>query len=452
MADERNFKILITMDASGAVTSAKQVGKELEDAGKKGAEEFASHSQLKQGIKGLKHEFPELAHIAHMALHPVTLLTFSAAAAWKIWESRIEETTNALAGLELPQTKALEPGHINAMAEAWHEYGEKLKEAFRGLDNYEKQTERTLKNIDAALARQKELIAAQKGLNEAKDAADKALLLKNQSPADVIRNKVLTETSAHAEEKAAEDEARKKKLDALIQEGLDAEEEAQAKAERADKIHVASKEDDAHTLEEMKARAEAAAEAQKEHREWMQKIADLEGAKVSGKKPAWGDLIKYYLRHGLASFGEARGVESESIASEQMIIDAYANRRHGQPGRDALQKERGDLFGESAKDTAKAEDIFNYQVPRALSALSLDEAKDKELEAVIRLTAVLHGLADAGEEKKKLDDEIAQQIEHTGSKGPKAVQALTDILNLINELAARQKQIEQQIANLRNHP
>src|ERR1051325_7689301 len=87
MPDPLKFPIDVTADTKGAqeakaaLQDVDQASKEINqsgDAASKQSEQAtekqtASHKRLKEAIKGVALEFPELAHLAHLALNPISL-------------------------------------------------------------------------------------------------------------------------------------------------------------------------------------------------------------------------------------------------------------------------------------------------------------------------------------------------------------------------------------------
>jgi hypothetical protein len=466
MADAQ-FKINITGDATSATNAAgqarnalgqfqattKEMGEEAKKAGIAGAEgakeSLFSHAQLSQMVKGLRHEFPELYHVAHMALHPVTLATAGLVSAWELWQKRIEECEEILGGkLDLPAGTAMEPGHVTALAEEWEKYGAALGKAFAEMRSIETTTKHALDNIAAALARQKELMAAEAALNAARDkVAESAAAAAGtpQSPAQRLAS-LKREAGPAGGPKAAEQAAAAEKIHQEEMEQEQLEYEAMIKREVASKIPITSKEEDEKTLRKLEQQAEKA----QEDRENAEKKANALSMYINGEggiATAWAALGPQLT--GMSAT-EALKAEEDRIANDRSIELRYYMRQKAQAQRAKAQEERARLFSEAAADESKAATL-NEQLPDERKNLNADIKAGGMVAIMAQMTKALEAL-NAGQQK--LDEErktAAGQVEHFGSISPvlqQAIRSQTEFNRLVQNWL---QELQAQLQNMR-HP
>jgi len=452
MADNnsREFKIIISSDASalvacGAQSSAalkgvteeaknsakaqKEADKEAAEAAKEAREQ--KHS-LKSAVKGLKEEFPELAHLAKLALNPIAFVVAGIGGAWALWNKKIEETTRLFANVELPNNKAMEPGHINAMAEAWAKYAETVEKTVRSLDSVDAVYKHVLDTIDQALARQKALIAAQKAFNDAATSAD--------TPAGQ-RAKLSADAQAEVATTGAELAARQKKIDAEQNQAADLDKDAAKKREEASHIRVASQKDDTETLASYKANAEVAEKEMKEREERRTKLIDYKGGTGTWVDSMWVKAQQFYT--GL-TVDEMIGQEDQGIASNKRTIDAYSGRLKRQPGRDKSRAERERLLGEAADEEGRGLNLFYGQSADEQSALDLDRRSAGQVGGLNQMTRLRVAQSHAEQQALGLQKEIEQSFK-TGAGVSMAT------LQLLREWRALMTDLQAQIAELRKN-
>ena len=269
---DRQYRIRIDLvtDATGA-RAAKQALAETGAAAEAGARGLdqnkeatdrlnVSHHDLRAIMHGIGREFPELGHLGMLAVHPIGLAAAAAAAAFKIWQARIEAVEEALGGkLDLPAGSAFEPGHVSALADEWKKYGDAMREAFDKLTGIDAETKKVLDNIDQALKRQIELNAAQKAQEDsARKVAEAKATAAGKPTAGLKLAGIEADAAAAAAKDAEERGAKMAKLAIEAQEAEDLKADAEAKATAATKIHVMALADEQKLLAELQKQAEAA--------------------------------------------------------------------------------------------------------------------------------------------------------------------------------------------------
>jgi hypothetical protein len=255
MADESlDIQIKLLADTYGAekVQSAlKQIKGETEGL-------TIKHQELRAAVRGLHTEFPELARIAHLALHPIGLAVAAIGGSFAVWKMRTEELQATFANLALPDIKALDVGHINAVTEAWGKYNKALGTAIENAHSVEKDTEKALKSIETRIEATNKLIEAFAG--------------KKQAGASGILEKLGISEQETIDKSIIDKRADNLKLGEKEREIANLGIESVNKRREGAKIRVASAEDDAKTTEALKAAAEI---AKKDIDERKQKIGVL---------------------------------------------------------------------------------------------------------------------------------------------------------------------------------
>jgi len=155
MSDENTaLKLGIEVDASKAVPVLNEVANatdKVTEAAVKGSEKTVEatkktvnwHKQAKDALKGLAQTFPELAHVAHLALNPITTSIGAIAAAVAILRNKLAD-----GGRDFEQHKGFDPDYINKSGEAWEAFNtkiEKIKVTAAGV----------AKELDSILAKNK---------------------------------------------------------------------------------------------------------------------------------------------------------------------------------------------------------------------------------------------------------------------------------------------------------
>ncbi len=328
--------------------------------------EFASKRELKHAIHGLSEEFPLLASVARMALNPITLVTAGIGAAFWIFKERVEGATKALAGLELPDSKPLEPGRINQAAEAWRNFSEALRAASDAYNSVGATAERASKAISAESEELHKNLEAQKALALADLEGRKGTLTDAQYDE---QKRAIESRFGHRE--MAEDWAEKQRqLNLKRAKADELEKSATQKNREAAGIHVATPEGEASVMSDRKAAADVAQKEIKERMERMTTLTEMRGSTASQVKNAWW----FHKNYGALSMDpdkdldRAMGIEQAGLENARGIEGGYRTYARGTAARDAERKRKQRLQDEAAKEAAEAAGI-RLGLPGEQSAL-----------------------------------------------------------------------------------
>lgn len=438
----RDFEIKIKCDASSAMSGLTATSRELIQTGKAaeqaagGLKEsaaaadkaFVAKKDLKGMVKGLKEEFPELSHYAKLALNPITLVVASITAGWKIWTTRVKELTESLSQVELPDTKALDPGHIDAMTVAWMKWAEAVDASSEKLNSVEQGAKRVFEAIDAAAARQKQLVDAQKALAEARGEDVSGFAGKGRE---------------------LEFGKRQQKIDAKLGAAADLDWDAKKKEKEAASIKVGSAEDDKQTSEALKGRAEAGKKEMDEALKRMTELRAYQGGEMGFfQRKAYE--AKYAMQYGTMSTDEARGLMQQQYDSGALQVNRYNDWQKGMPARDFARKRRDSLLGDAAHERGAAEGLFYEESPFEQEQLNLDRGTAKKTGLMDQLTGAEKALKEGEMEATRLGKAAASQVEHTGRASQLMLQAMEKQAQINDALMAKIARLESQLANSRN--
>lgn len=403
------------------------------------AKSFASWKDLRSAVNGLKMEFPALAQIARLALNPIALAVAGIVAAWGLWNKRVTDMTAALTSMELPDQKIYDPAHISALAEAWKSYGEKLAEAFKGLETIDTDAKRVLDTIDKALARQKALMQAEAAARQAREkATGKEGRL---GPIDAAEEK--------QRERDLEFAARQKKIDVKQAEAAELDKSAGKKLAKAAGIHAGGPANEALVEAGLKADADAATEARKRHQADLDKLNAYQSGEM-GYFARKAYEYDYYMKFGLSSADESRAQIQSNLDAAQVPIDRYNKFLKSKSSREAGRKERERLTTEAAGEKAKAAELFYTESANEQEDLDADRGASKRL----GLNESLKGAYDALDQGKQHAEELrrkaSEQIEKTGAAAKDLTSALGKQEEFNAAIAQFAKRLEEQIKNLRN--
>ena len=446
MADAQ-FRINITGDAAGLKAATMEARDGIKgiatdttttgDVGKKSWQDMlgqlkltgAGHHEMAQSVRALRGEFPELYHVAHMALHPITLATFGVIGAWELWQKRIEECEEILgAKLDLPGGTALEPERISALSEMWHKYGVAMQEAFGGLKGVEQSSKRILDEITAALARKKELIDAQKAIDEA-------------------RGKPGAAASADDQKRHAGEQARAADLEEKENEAAWLDVQSQIAAEAAGKIKLPSKEQDTKSQEAYNKGAEAAAEDRKKAEESAGKLVESLAGDIT-----WLNEIGVKMRQLLTGMSreEMLALENARIENDRNIERAARDRAARGPERDRLREEREQAIKQAQEMGLKGHEL-GEEVTEGWRGLRADMEAGDLAAAMRELAAAITAEHEARQRIEETRRTVAGQVEHTGAAAPNERAKLQAETTYDRALQERIAWLESQLANMR-HP
>jgi hypothetical protein len=434
MGSEREFKIKIVGDASGVAPASQLAASELGKIGQAGTEAHGrvaaaaektvlNHHQLAQAVKGVRSEFPELYHVAHMALHPITLSVAAIAEAFQLWEARVNALQNLLSNLELPDISEMEVGHVNAMAAAFEKVGDALRQANEHATGPAAQMIKDLARIHEELGLTKGVVGAQK----------EALIAGGANKLDV--EKAAERRINRAEEEAGSDEYMTK-----VRTRLELFESASEKQAKASRIKVATADDDKKTLDNLVKRAATADKEITDRKKQNDEIAEEREHGAFGGLFS-GSRLKAIWR------GVTTGKTDEEIEQENNtgIGNANVNKerlRRWQLGgheRDRLRAELSGLTGGVAADRIKAGEIGD-ELPGLLQTNRDRRSSNRVTERDHDLARSLDALAEASKSAHSISEQIdtARQAGkgYTDTLMKKLIQWTTDQKDLEKRIQA----------------
>lgn len=316
-----------------------------------GEKAFASKQQLKGAVKGLKEEFPGLAHVAKMALNPIVLVVAGIGAAFAIWKARVDALVVSLGGVEMPDLSDDSVKRVGAMAKAYEDFAEALRKTVEAYNSVDSASKRDDERIDAEEKRHKKLLESQKNLALARLEAAKA----SMKPGEYERAKAGIEDTFESMG-VKDDEATKLKKLRLKADKEDAlRRDAKAKQAEAAKIKVGSAEEDAKIEEGFKKERDWAVGHKNE---LMDKQADIRTILSQGLLEAHPLLAgKMYLEYGATSNADLErqyGMNERQIGSANSAISRYDRWMREKDARERARKRRDELMGAAAAETGEA--------------------------------------------------------------------------------------------------
>lgn len=393
-------------------------------------------AELKDLLKGLQNEFPALAAVGRLALNPIALATAGIAAGWGLWKTRIEQATAALANVELPPSKALDPGHISAMTTEWENYTKAVSGASDKRNSLGADILKTLETLKEQTELYKEVTTAEENAELARIKSEQAKgagnggLTKAQAIAETLETK---DRSAEAKVNAQiEYEERKMAEQRAHAERLA--KEAEWKRGQASKIRLASGHDDDMTEAEMAEMAQAAKKGIAENREWIGKLVDYQALpkwKRWLSPMAWtGSMM---LRYGDSTVEEALDQERQSLATNQLSATRLRERRKQRPMRDNFRDFRSDLFKEAAEEQSASDEFFENEP-------DMRQRWDSRKAAMLKTTTlgaqqrVYEAVAEVEREIAEGTRAVAEQIKSSGRAQAKMLKDLAELQKLSGDL------------------
>ena len=435
----------ISTAAKASAATQVEAGKEVAAVE---AEAFTSKQQLKQAVKGLKDEFPMLAHIARLSINPITAAVALATAAWALWKSRVEEATKALGGVELPEVSEKMVGQVSAMAQAYSDFAEALRKTVEAYNSVDAASKRADERQDKQAERNKKLLESQKNLALAKLEADKSKLKPGEYEQakgeieDFFEGLGVKDTEA---QKMAKLQRKAQKEDHLAR-------DAQAKLDQAAGIKVGTEVQDSKLEAKLKLLADAAEGNIKERQ---QRIVDFKEYQTGEgsilKRMGTAFKINYDLGRSLATLvaqgdpriNEAIATQQGVIDSQQPMIGRYEAFMGNKEGRKLARNQRGELISEAGKEAGEAETIHRdmWDQGGELDQFDADKANSGAVARNNTLAGANKAAGAVNDQAKQVTEEITRSVE----SGSKILESVT--VKLV-QLHAAQKAAEDRIKSL----
>jgi len=447
MGDEQKVEYLLTAKADAAGTT--EMAKGMEGVGKAGAEAnqviqketektVSSKSKLKAAVKGLKEQFPELAHFAKLALNPITIMVVAATSAWALYKKRVEDATRAQAGFELPNSSSFDPGHISAVAKAWDGFADALNHAATAAASISTQSDHALANIRQQTEETKKLLDANKNLDLAKLEQRKGSMTEDQYVQSRLSIEDQYSKAGIAEDMKGTNRTLAEKYRRAFNLGFDSRDKGRA----GDAIKVASQEDDDRQMERLKIHADIAQKDIEERTEMVGRIHDAQSGEMTGfakrAKFLWDAFYRY---GGNSNARSALETEFKGIARSRAITERYNKRMAAKRGRDILRKRQAGLYGERESEGAESISL-DMSLPGEEAAAAQAAGNASAVAGIDSRARLYNADAEAHTKlnatQKQIDDAIAagRGIE------PSVINALGTLTTLVKSLDAKIKQVE----------
>jgi len=456
MSDEREFKIKITGDASSLNAASQQSAQGLQEVGtaaKTGAEglkenakaadkSFVSHGQLKSAVKGLKEEFPALAHIAKLALNPIAFTVAGIAGAFALWHARIESLTRLLGGLELPDFKDDGVGKISATAEAWEKYADamrKVKEELGGANENRRKAETWIADEERRVS----------AITKAKHEYEMAKL-EQQRPkigeAAYQSKRARLESAAKSSELGIKEQAEWDKFAVHLFEVLDARAAAEAKRKEAGKINVEGKDREDAILANRKEAAEKAKVNRAQRGGELAALEDFNGPDAKPKDILW---VIWTAIKNMQSRQSLIDMTRADMARDQFTIKQYDRSLAAVPGNEKARRRRDELLAGAAGSEGEAAKT-EAGIPDEERRITADAAAEKLSAAYTTLATLYKGIEELTKNHEQLAERIGTSVDANKAILPTIAEQFESQTAAIKESQARISQLEGALINTRS--
>ena len=461
MGDEAKFGVKITGDASSLVDASKQAnealtdtgksaqeaGKKVEEGGKIATHAAGQHRDLRFAVKGLQDAFPELAHVAHMALHPIALVVAAVGVAWTILKTRVEEATRAMSEAKLPDISPEKIGQVTALAEAWRNYQAALEGAVKAYNSVEGASERVIKKIEGEAEEQKKLLAARKGLELADLEQKKSTLSKS----DYERRKLDIEDRYEQAGIRADQRKKEEVIYARQDEAQALRRDAAIKFKESKGIRVGTAEQDAQTEADLKGRADAAQKDIEEHRKQIGNYRALQAGEGNPlERVKWRWQLNMALGQTLGTtpsdqdFERAISGERTPMLSEQANVDRYNAWMGNKAAREEARRRKFGLIGEAGAEMGKAS-VLDAESGEEMGAASQEFS-------VNRRVGAMDNVARSKQAAGRANDNVQQAVNDLIKVGQSGHEITSEALDRIKELKQVAADLSQRVRDLEGRP
>ena len=444
LADRKRLSAEADSEIAAGVKNVSQAEVDFATAAVAGTDRVTvKKAELKHAIQGLKEEFPGLAHIAHMALNPITLVVAGVGAAFGILKYRVNDAVKTLAGAVLPDIGPAKVGQVTAMAEAWKTYKEALDGVLKSYTSIEAVVNRSIKAMEDEANRQKKLREAKQALEQANLEAARA----SMSPAEYQKRSLEGKANAEAAALAAEENTKRKTIEARQKEAQALREDAAKKLATAGGIKVGTAEQDAETEAKYAKAAQEAEEFNKAEQanidnmlklksgefgfrdirtklETRTHVQNVTGRGVFGSQPSEADIDE-----AIATTRQMMGAGSVTINRS----DAFSRNK---AAREEARKRRGDLVTEAGTQEGQA-NVLDQQAAADTAALNTESSTNRRVADIGQAARVASALGKTNDQLK----EILDQILHSAEAG-NGISA--DTLRRVRNLEAEQAELKRQ--------
>jgi len=445
MAD---FKINIITDPGNAIAGSKKVseslgelgksaqaaGKEMEEADQKA---FVSKSQLKSAVKGLKEEFPGLAHMAKLALNPIAFMVAGITSSFALWHAKVEGLTRALAGVELPDLGPKKLGEVTAAAEAWKKFSEAVKSAVEAYNSVDAASDRVLKRLTAESEMKKKLMAADKQLELSKLERDKDTL----SPSVYAQRKLDIEKRFAVLGVGVDWQVKQLGIDERRDQAKKLRAEAEAKASEAGSIHVGTAAGDADQEAQYRRNYEAALASQADRRKRILDLVPLRDNEGPWYKQAWQNMQMRWNYGRSSTPASAIDLERQGLGADQIAIDQYNDFMGRKAGRADLRTRKEQLSAEAGKARGEAA-VIEANLPLEQIGLNRELRNNERVNKIDELSRANQSLAGMRRQDKEISAAVAEAYASGTPVKIATLKTLEDIKKAEADMLKRIKDLE----------
>lgn len=451
---EYRIKIVTTAEPRGA-RETKDALEDLGKAGKKANEEVAEKTgllatkkkELKDVVKGLSAEFPELARVGRLALNPISFAVAGITGAFALWRYKVNELTRALGGVELPDI-ASHITSVNTLREAYGKLIEQIEAVDRKRLSPGADSDRQGRRLEQEKDQQGQMLAAAKEmelsqLESQKGTMGEARYLRARS--DIEQRYSRLSIANNERFKRARLTERSRRAANL---GISAAE----KLRQAEGIKVVSAQGD-DDIGEGLAKWESTAQPEIERSEEAARSAEED---LRGSSSLWG-VLKGGTAWGVVSaFNELRrrvvyGWDKNALdvanleRSNASNWSKFANQRRawkrGRGARDAARARQAGLYSEAGAEAAEA-----YQLEQSMPE---EQALDDRDTRVGRATASMRQAAASYSALAEMEG-IANSLTEAIDRSASSQRGLSvDVIRKLNETTREMDLLKQQIQEAR---
>jgi hypothetical protein len=413
---------------SAEEVKAAQVTKEADEKA------FASKTELRHAVHGLRDEFPLLGHVARLAVNPIALAVAGVGAAFAIFRYRVKAATEALTAFELPDLSEKKIGQITAAAEAYRGMNEAMDGVVKAYASVEAAAGRAQKRLEAEAEQQKKLLAAKKGLELAELEAGKS----GMSGADYEKRKLDIEDRYERAGIKREQRTKQQTIQNQQKEASDLRQDAAKKAREAQGIKVGTEADETSQTGDYQRQADAAKEGKAKANARLEEITDNRDHVTDWQQ----DLLftaQFIARYGSMTDAEAMAHEHSNIASADSLIKRNDDWLRGSAGREEARKRKAGLSGEAGAEMGRA-GVIDAEVIDEMAANKQDAAVGNQVGKKNAKARVAEALGKAKQEEIQTLDEIHGLVTRGMGVTETLRQKVIDLEKLVTSLEARMTQ------------
>lgn len=114
------------------------------------SKKFFAYKDLKSAVKGLKEEFPALAHGVRLALNPVALTVAAITGAFVLWKTKVEQLSQSLGGIEMPGLGEGDLERITKYGAVWEGIAKNMAAAANKSETIRRDFELSVKIVEGS--------------------------------------------------------------------------------------------------------------------------------------------------------------------------------------------------------------------------------------------------------------------------------------------------------------